>query len=282
MGLKTFKPITPGMRELVRSDFAELTRSKPEKSLLAPLKKHGGRNNQGRITVRHRGGGHKRRYRIIDFTRRDKAGVSGKVVSIEYDPNRSARIALIQYRDGEKRYIIWPVGMKVGDTVMSGPEAEIRAGNAMSLRNMPVGSTIHNIELQPGRGACMVRSAGGSAQLVAREERYSQIRLPSGEVRRVLNECYATLGQVGNPEHQGLDAGKAGRRRWLGWRPEVRGKVMSPRDHPHGGGEGRNSIGLVHPKTKWGKPALGVKTRKKQPSDRFIVRRRRIGYGQVR
>ena len=282
MGLKTFKPITPGMRELVLSDFSELTRNRPERSLLRPLHKHGGRNNQGRITVRHRGGGHKRNYRVIDFKRRGKARVPGEVAHIEYDPNRSARIALIHYRDGDKRYILWAVGLKVKDPIMSGPDAEIRTGNALPLRSIPVGTMVHNIELQPGRGGQIVRTAGGTAQLMAREERYTQIRLPSGELRRVLSECYATVGQVGNTEHQGISLGKAGRRRWLGWRPENRGKVMSPRDHPHGGGEGRNSIGLKNPKTKWGKPALGVKTRRNKRSNRLIIRPRRVGYGQVR
>ncbi len=282
MGLKTFKLITPGLRTLVRPDFAEITKSKPERSLLAPLRRRGGRNVQGKMTVRHRGGGHKRRYRIIDFKRRDKAGVPGVVHSIEYDPNRSARIALIHYIDGEKRYILWPINVKVGDPIMSGEEAEIRPGTAMPLRAMPLGSVIHNIELIPGRGAQMVRTAGGSAQLMAREERYTQIRLPSGEIRRVLSECYATIGQVGNSEHQATTIGKAGRNRWLGKRPEVRGKVMNPRDHPHGGGEARNSIGLKYPKTKWGKNALGVKTRRNKDTNRFIIKRRRIGYGTLR
>lgn len=281
MGLKQFKPITPGMRNLVRPDFAEITRDVPERSLLKPLRKRGGRNRQGRLTVRHRGGGHKRMYRQIDF-KRDNVGVPGVVASIEYDPNRSARIALIHYRDGDKRYIIWPVGLQVKDVVMAGPEAEIRVGNARPLVAMPLGTTVHNIELQPGRGAQIVRSAGASAQVMAKEDRYTQIRLPSGEIRRVLSQCYATIGRVGNPEHQAITFGKAGRVRWLGRRPEVRGKVMSPRDHPHGGGEGRNPIGLKHPKTKWGKPALGVKTRRGKRTDRFIVKRRRIGYGQVR
>jgi len=282
LGLKVFKPITPGMRELVRPDFAELTRSKPERSLLAPLRKHGGRNTQGKITVRHRGGGHKRMYRKIDFKRRDKEGVEGSVISVEYDPNRSARIALIHYRDGDKRYILWPVGLQVGSIITSGPESEIRVGSAMPMNSIPVGTMVHNIELQLGKGAQLVRSAGGAAQLMAREERYTQIRLPSGEIRRVLSTCYATIGQLGFGEHRALKLGKAGRKRWLGKRPEVRGKVMSPRAHPHGGGEGRNPIGLKGPKTKWGKPALGVKTRRSKSTDKFIVRRRRIGYGQIR
>ena len=282
MGLKTFKPITPGLRTLVRPDFIEITRSTPERSLLAPLRRRGGRNVQGKMTVRHRGGGHKRRYRIIDFKRRGKAGVPGVVATIEYDPNRTARIALIHYKDGDKRYILWPVNVKVGDPIMSGSEAEIRPGSAMSLRSMPLGTLVHNIELIPGHGAQMVRTAGGSAQVMAREEKYTQLRLPSGEIRRVLSECYATIGQVGNTEHQATTIGKAGRNRWLGKRPEVRGKVMNPRDHPHGGGEARNSIGLKYPKTKWGKNALGVKTRRNKDTNRFIIRRRRIGYGTLR
>jgi len=282
MGLKIIKPTTSGQRNLVRPDFAEITRSTPERSLLEPLPKRAGRTRQGRLTVRHRGGGHKRMFRKIDFKRRDKAGVPGVIATIEYDPNRSARIALIHYSDGEKRYILWAVGMKVGDKVMSGPEAENRVGNAMVLGSVRLGTVVHNIELQPNQGARIVRSAGAGAQVMAREERYTQLRLPSGEIRRVFNECYVTIGQVGNTEHQATTMGKAGRNRWLGKRPEVRGKVMSPRDHPHGGGEGRNPIGLKHPKTKWGKPALGVKTRRNKQSNRFIVRRRRVGYGQVR
>lgn len=234
------------------------------------------------MTVRHRGGGHKRRYRVIDFRRRDKDGVPGTVVSIEYDPNRSARIALVNYRDGDKRYILWPTGLKVDDAIMSGPDAEIVRGNALPLTAMPLGTMIHNIELALGKGGKIVRSAGGSAQVMAREERYTQIRLPSGEIRRVLSTCYATVGQVGNSEHRALSLGKAGRSIWMGRKPEVRGKVMSPRDHPHGGGEGRNSIGLIHPKTPWGKPALGKKTRRNKRTDTFILQRRRLGYGQIR
>ncbi|MBI2935234.1 MAG: 50S ribosomal protein L2 [Chloroflexi bacterium] len=281
MGVRTFKPITPSLRGLVRPDFAEITKAEPERSLLRPLRKRGGRNAGGRITVRHQGGGHKQMYRAIDFKRRDKEGVQGKVVAIEYDPNRSARLALVRYKDGEKRYILWPVGLRVGDPVMAGPNAEIRVGNALPLQAIPVGSMVHNIEFQPGRGAQIVRSAGGVAQVMAKEDRYTQIRLPSGEIRRVLSECYATMGQVGNVDHQNVTIGKAGRQRWLGRRPEVRGKVMSPRDHPHGGGEGRNPIGLSGPKTKWGKPTLGVKTRRNKKTDRFIVKRRTRGYGQV-
>ncbi|MBH51685.1 MAG: 50S ribosomal protein L2 [Chloroflexi bacterium] len=281
MGLKTFKPITAGMRKLVRPDFAEITRDYPEKSLIRSLKKRGGRNSQGRMTVRHRGGGHKRRYRVINFRRQDKAGVEGNVVSVEYDPNRSARIALVEYTDGDKRYILCPIGLKVDDGIMAGPEADVKPGNARPLSAMPLGTMIHNIELQPGKGGQIVRSAGVAAQVMAKEERYTQLRLPSGEIRRVLSQCYATIGQVGNSEHQATSFGKAGRVRWLGRRPQVRGKVMNPNDHPHGGGEARNSIGLKYPKTKWGKHALGVKTRRNKKSNKFIVRRRRIGYGQV-
>ena len=281
MPLRALKPVTPGQRGVVLQTTDDITTRRPKKSLTKGLKRRAGRDGRGRISVRHRGGGHKRRYRQIDF-RRDKRGVPGEVETIEYDPNRSARIALIHYRDGDKRYILWPTGVKVGDPIMSGTQAEIRPGNAMPLRSMPLGTVVHNIELQPGRGAQMVRSAGGSAQVMAREERYTQLRLPSGEIRRVLSEGYATVGQVGNAEHSNMTIGKAGRNRWLGKRPEVRGKVMNPRDHPHGGGEGRNPIGLRYAKTKWGKPALGVKTRRNKETNRFIVRRRRIGYGQVR
>lgn len=283
MGLKTFKPKTPGQRGLVLSDFSEITtNARPLSSLTKPLRGTGGRNNKGRVTTRHRGSGHKRMYRVIDFKRRDKAGIPGKVASVEYDPNRAARIALIYYRDGEKRYILWPVGLEVGATVMAGEQAEIRPGNALPFQAIPLGTQVHNIELQPGRGGQIVRSAGGSAQVMAREERYTQLRLPSGEIRRVLSSCYATVGQVGNLDHQNQNLGKGGRSRWMGRRPSVRGKVMSPRDHPHGGGEGRNSIGLKHPKTPWGKPALGAKTRRNKSTNKFILKRRRIGYGQVR
>jgi len=253
--------------------FDEITKDKPEKSLLLPLKKRAGRNNRGKITVRHRGGGAKRRLRIIDF-KRDKLDIPGRVAAIEYDPNRSARIALIYYVDGEKRYILAPVGLKVGDTVMSGSKAEIRPGNAMPLRSMPTGTEIHNIELQKGKGGQMVRSAGNSAQLMVKEGEYALIRLPSGEIRRVRSDCQATIGQIGNVEHQNISLGKAGRKRHMGWRPTVRGSAMTPRDHPHGGGEGRAPIGLPGPKTPWGKPALGYKTRKPKASDRMIVKRR--------
>jgi len=255
------------------STFEEITKTEPEKSLLVPLKKHSGRNFQGRITVRHRGGGHKRMYRIIDF-KRDKIGVPGKVVSIEYDPNRSARIALVQYVDGEKRYIIAPLGLKVGDTIMSGPDAEIKVGNALPLANIPVGTFIHNIELYPGRGGQLVRAAGTAAQLLAKEGDYAHIRLPSGEIRLINLKCMATIGQVGNVDHANIKLGKAGRKRWLGWRPTVRGSAMCPRDHPHGGGEGRAPIGLPYPKTPWGKHALGKKTRRRKDTDKWIIKRR--------
>jgi large subunit ribosomal protein L2 len=257
------------------STFEEITRSKPEKSLVVPLQKHAGRNNQGRVTTRHRGGGHKRMYRLIDF-KRNKPGVAAKVATIEYDPNRSSRIALLQYADGEKRYILAPVGVKVGDTLMSGPEAEIRVGNALPLRNIPLGTQVHNIELNPGQGGKMVRSAGASAQVLAKVGEEVQLRMPSGEVRIVRMDCMATLGQVGNIDHQNITIGKAGRNRHLGKRPTVRGSVMNPRDHPHGGGEGRAPIG-GQPKTPWGKPAMGYRTRHNKSTDKFIVRRRGTG-----
>ena len=256
------------------STFEEITRTTPEKSLLAPLKQRAGRNNQGRVTVRHQGGGHKRRYRIIDF-KRDKFGVPGKVSSVEYDPNRTARIALITYADGEKRYMLAPVGLKVGDKVMSGPDAEIRVGNALPIYRIPLGTQVHNIELQPGKGGQLVRSAGTSAQLLAKEGSYAQVRMPSGEVRYIHQNCLATIGQVGNIDHSNIVIGKAGRKRWLGIRPGVRGTAMDPRSHPHGGGEGRSPVGMAGPKTPWGKPALGAKTRKNKMTEKFIVRRRR-------
>ena len=274
MALKIYRPTSPGRRAMTGSTFEEITKVKPEKSLLLPLKKKAGRNNQGRITVRHRAGGAKRRLRIIDF-KRDKIGVPGRVAAIEYDPNRSARIALVYYADGEKRYILAPLGLAVGDMVMSGEDAEIRPGNTLPLRSLPSGTMIHNIELKKGKGGQLVRSAGVAAQLVAKEGQYAHIRLPSGEIRLVRSDCMATVGQVGNVDHQGISLGKAGRKRWLGWRPTVRGSAMSPRDHPHGGGEGRSPIGLPGPKTPWGKPALGHKTRKNKPSDKMIIRRRR-------
>jgi large subunit ribosomal protein L2 len=273
MPVKNYKPTSPGRRGATGYAFDEITRRKPEKSLVKPLKKSGGRNNQGRISVRHRGGGAKRRLRIIDF-RRDKPGVPGRVVSIEYDPNRSARIALIQYKDGEKRYITCPVGLKVSDTVMSGPTAEIKPGNALPLRSIPSGTMVHNLELHKGKGAQLVRGAGGSAQLLAREGDYAMVRLPSGEVRRIFAECMATVGQVSNVEHSQINLGRAGRKRLKGRRPHVRGTVMNPRDHPHGGGEGRAPIGLPGPKTPWGKPTLGYRTRRRKDTDKYIVRRR--------
>ena len=273
MALKTYRPTSPGRRGMTGSTFAEITKSKPEKSLLMPLKKNAGRNNQGRITVRHRGGGAKRRLRIIDF-KREKYGIPGRVAAIEYDPNRSANIALIFYVDGEKRYILSPQGLNVDDTIESGENAELKAGNAMPLGRIPGGTLIHNIEMERGRGAQMVRSAGGAAQLMAKEGEFTLIRLPSGEMRRIRSECMATIGQVGNVEHQNIKMGKAGRIRWLGRRPQVRGSAMNPNDHPHGGGEGRSPIGMPGPKTPWGKPALGYKTRKPKASDKLIVKRR--------
>ena len=273
MPIKQYKPTSPGRRGASGHSFQEITRSKPEKSLLAPLAKRAGRNNQGRITVRHRGGGAKRRLRVIDF-KRDNVGVPGKVASIEYDPNRSARIALVHYADGDKRYIIWPVGLRLGETVVSGPDAEIRAGNALPLKNIPSGTMIHNLELHKGKGAQLVRGAGGVAQLLAREEDYALVRLPSGEVRRIFAECMATIGQVGNVEHSQVKLGRAGRKRLMGRRPHVRGAAMNPRDHPHGGGEGRAPIGLPGPKSPWGKPTLGYRTRRNKSTSKYIVRRR--------
>ncbi len=274
MGIKVYKPTSPGRRGMTGYDFSEITKTEPERSLVEPLKKHAGRNNQGRITVRHRGGGNKRKYRIIDW-KRDKDGIPARVVSIEYDPNRSARIALVVYADGEKRYIIAPLGLKVGDEIMSGPDADIKVGNALPLADIPVGTIIHNIELEPGRGAQLVRAAGTAAQLMAKEGDYATVRLPSGEMRLIHIRCRATIGQVGNVEHGNIDLGKAGRKRHMGWRPTVRGSAMTPRDHPHGGGEGKAPIGLPGPKTPWGKPALGKKTRRNKRSDRFIIRRRK-------
>jgi large subunit ribosomal protein L2 len=273
MAIKQFKPTSPGRRGMSGFTFDEITKKKPEKSLLATRKKMAGRNQQGRITVRHRGGGPKRRIRIVDF-KRDKMGVPGKVASIEYDPGRTARIALVSYRDGEKRYIVAPVGLKVGDMIQSGPDAEVKTGNTLPLQNMPNGTVIHNIELTPGRGGQIVRSAGGSAQLMAKEGEYTLLRLPSGEMRRVLSRCMATVGQVGNVENSLIKLGKAGRTRHRRRRPQVRGSVMNPVDHPHGGGEGKAPIGLPGPKSPWGKPTLGKRTRVKKPSDKFIARRR--------
>jgi large subunit ribosomal protein L2 len=274
MPIKTYKPTSPGRRGMSVSAFEEITKTKPEKSLLAPLYKKAGRNVRGKITVRHRGGGHKRRYRLIDF-KRDKFGIPARVTSIEYDPNRSARIALLTYADGEKRYVIAPLGLMVGSALMSGPEAEIRVGNALPLANIPVGTVIHNIELQQGRGGQLVRSAGASAQLMAKEGKYAHVRLPSGEVRLIHQQCMATIGQVGNTDHGNISLGKAGRKRHRGWRPAVRGSAMSPRDHPHGGGEGKAPIGMPSPKSPWGKPTLGKKTRHNKATDKWIVRRRR-------
>ena len=275
MGIKKFRPTSPSLRQMTVSTFEEITTNEPEKSLLAPLKKTAGRNAYGRITVRHKGGGEKRKYRIIDF-KRDKDGVPGKIATIEYDPNRSANIALVHYVDGDKRYIIAPYKIQVGDNVMSGSEADIKIGNALKLKNIPVGTTIHNIELKVGKGAQLVRSAGNSAQLMAKEGKYAQVRLPSGEVRMVSMECRATIGQVGNIDHENINIGKAGRKRHMGIRPTVRGSVMNPNDHPHGGGEGRAPIGRPAPVTPWGKPALGYKTRKKnKKSNKMIVRTRR-------
>ena len=273
MAIKAYRPTSPGRRGMSGYTFDEITRDKPEKSLLIAKKSKAGRNFRGIITVRHRGGGEKRKLRIIDF-KRDKTDIPGKVASIEYDPNRSARIALIFYVDGEKRYILAPIGLNVGDTVMSGNNAEIKPGNAMPMRSMPTGIDIHNIELQKGRGGQIVRSAGTSAQLMVKEGEYALLRLPSGEIRRVRSECMATIGQIGNLEHQTISLGKAGRKRHMGWRPTVRGSAMSPRDHPHGGGEGRSPIGMPGPKTPWGKPALGYKTRKPKASDKMIIKRR--------
>lgn len=273
MGIKQYKPTSPGRRGASGYTFEEITKKKPEKSLMVPLKKKAGRNRQGRVTVRHRGGGAKRMLRLIDF-KRDKFGVPGKVAAIEYDPNRSARIALVHYADGEKRYILWPVGLKVGDTVMSGPEAEIRPGNALPLKKIPLGTAVHNLELFLKRGGQLVRSAGSSAQVMAKEERYVLVRLPSGEIRKVLADCMATIGQVGNVEHSQIKLGRAGRSRLMGRRPVVRGAAMNPCDHPHGGGEGKAPVGMPGPKTPWGKPALGYRTRRNKSSDKYIVRRR--------
>ncbi len=273
MPVKTYKPTTPSRRGMTVSDFAEITTDRPEKSLLTDLRKTGGRNVRGKVTTRHRGGGVKRAYRIIDF-KRNKIGIPARVATIEYDPNRSARIALLHYADGEKRYILAPVGLQVGDEVMSGPDAEIRPGNALPLANIPLGAMVHNVELQPGKGGQLVRSAGASAQVLAKEGNYATLRMPSGEVRMVLQTCMATIGQVSNVDHSNIKLGKAGRKRWLGIRPTVRGSAMSPRDHPHGGGEGRSPIGKDAPRTPWGKKALGVKTRRNKRTNHLIVRRR--------
>ena len=275
MALKQYNPTSAGRRHQTGYSFEEITKSRPEKSLILAVKQQAGRNNEGKLTVRHRGGGARKVIRIIDF-KRDKIGVPGKVAAIEYDPHRSARIALIFYIDGEKRYMLATQGLKVGETIMAGPDAELKPGNALPLKAMPSGTLIHNLEMEPGRGGKLVRSAGASAQLMAKEGDYAMVRLPSGEVRRIRIECYATVGVIGNEEHQTVSIGKAGRRRNMGWRSAVRGSAMTPRDHPHGGGEGRTPIGMPGPKTPWGKPALGYKTRdKSKASNKLIVKRRR-------
>lgn len=274
MAIKTYKPTTASRRNMTVTNYTQLSKVDPEKSLLEPLKKNSGRNSYGRITVRHRGGGNRRKYRVIDF-KRDKENMNATVMTLEYDPNRSAHIALVQYEDGEKRYIIAPNGLKVGDTVRSGADADIKAGNALALSDIPVGTFIHNIELYPGKGAQLVRSAGNMAQLMGKEANYALVRLPSGEMRKIAVNCKATIGQVGNIDHENVNYGKAGRTRHMGWRPTVRGSVMNPCDHPHGGGEGKSPVGRPGPVTPWGKPALGYKTRKKHNrSDKFIVKRR--------
>jgi large subunit ribosomal protein L2 len=273
MGIRVYKPTSAARRGMTVSDFGEITRVRPQRSLLRPLRKRAGRNFRGKITVRHRGGGHKRQYRIVDF-KRDKVGIPAKVESIEYDPNRSARIALLLYADGERRYIVAPLGLTVGDNVMSGPGAEPRVGNALPVGLIPQGTMVHNVELQPGRGGQLVRSAGTAAQILAKEGDYAQVRLPSGEVRLISLACLATIGQVGNAEHGLVKLGKAGRSRWLGRRPAVRGSAMSPRDHPHGGGEGRSPVGMPSPKSPWGKKTLGKRTRYNKRTDKYIVRRR--------
>ena len=276
MAVKKFKPTSPGRRGMTGATFEEITKSKPERSLISPKKKSGGRNMYGRVTVRHRGGGHRRQLRKVDFKRK-KHGIPARVAAIEYDPNRSARLALLFYADGEKTYILAPLGLQVGDTVMSGPQAEVRPGNSLPLSDIPLGTVLHNIELREGKGGQMVRSAGTSAQLLGKEGAYVALRLPSGEVRRVRQTCYATIGEVGNQDHGNIKLGKAGRKRHLGIRPTVRGSAMSPRDHPHGGGEGRQPIGLPGPKSPWGKPTLGKKTRRNKKTEKYIVRHRSKG-----
>jgi large subunit ribosomal protein L2 len=274
MGIKQYKPTSPGRRSMTTLTFEEITKTEPEKSLVRAWKEAGGRNNGGKLTVRHRGGGHKRAYRIIDF-KRDKFNIPARVAAIEYDPNRSARLALLHYADGEKRYILAPVGLAVGASVMSGPEVEIHPGNALPLSNIPVGAQVHNVELKPGKGGQMARSAGAAAQLMAKEGDYVQLRLNSGEVRLVNARCLATIGQVGNLDHENVTIGKAGRARWMGRRPTVRGLAMNPVDHPHGGGEGKSGQGNPHPVSPWGMPTKGYKTRKRKDTDRFIVKRRK-------
>ncbi|HLA88039.1 MAG TPA: 50S ribosomal protein L2 [Anaerolineales bacterium] len=273
MAVKKYKPVTPGTRGMTGYTFEEITKSMPERSLLVTRPRHGGRNAHGRVTVRHRGGGARRFIRIVDF-KREKHGIPAKVAAVEYDPNRTARLALLFYVDGEKRYIIAPLELKVGDILVSGPTAEIRPGNALPISNIPVGTLIHNIEMKEGKGAQLVRSAGGAAQLLAKEGDFAQVRMPSGEVRLIHQVCYATIGQIGNLDHGNIKLGKAGRKRHMGIRPTVRGSAMSPRDHPHGGGEGRQPIGLSGPKSPWGKPTLGKKTRRNKKTDQYIVRRR--------
>jgi large subunit ribosomal protein L2 len=273
MGVKKYKPTTPGQRNMTGYTFEEITKTDPERALIRPLRKSGGRNMYGRVTVRHRGGGSRRFIRIVDF-KREKHGIPARVAAIEYDPNRTARLALLFYVDGEKRYIIAPLDLRVGDTVMSGDQAELRPGNCLPIANIPIGTLLHNIELKEGRGGQLVRSAGGAAQLLAKEGDYAQLRMPSGEVRLVRQDCYATVGQVGNLDHSNIKLGKAGRKRHKGIRPTVRGSAMSPRDHPHGGGEGRQPIGMPSPKSPWGKPTLGYKTRRNKKTEKYIIRRR--------
>lgn len=273
MAVKKYKPTTPGQRDMTGYSFDEITKSTPERSLIRPLRKHGGRNSYGRVTVRHRGGGNRQQMRIVDF-KREKHGIPARVAAIEYDPNRTARLALLFYADGEKRYIVAPLDLRVGDMVVSGAQAEVRVGNSLPIANIPVGTMVHNVELKEGKGGQLARAAGGAAQLLAKEGDYAQVRLPSGEVRLVRQNCFATIGQVGNLDHSNIKLGKAGRKRHMGIRPTVRGTAMSPRDHPHGGGEGRQPIGMPGPKSPWGKPTLGYKTRRNKRTDKFIVRRR--------
>ena len=277
MAVKTYKPVTPSLRNMTGSSFEEITKSTPERSLIRSNNKHGGRNSYGRVTVRHHGGGNRNNIRLVDF-KREKHGIPARIAAIEYDPGRTARLALLFYADGEKRYIVAPLDVKVGDTIMSGPTAEVRPGNCLPISSIPVGTLVHNIELQTGKGGQLVRSAGSAAQLLAKEGDYAQVRMPSGEVRLVRQVCYATIGQVGNVDHSNVKLGKAGRNRHLGVRPTVRGSAMTPRDHPHGGGEGRQPIGMAGPKSPWGKPTLGYKTRRNKKTDKMIVRRR----GKVR
>jgi large subunit ribosomal protein L2 len=279
MAVKVYKPITPGLRDMTGYTFEEITKSTPERSLVVLRRKFSGRNSYGKVTVRHRGGGNRQFVRIVDF-KRDKLGIPAKVSAIEYDPIRTARLALLTYADGEKRYIIAPLGLKVGDMLVSGSNVDIRVGNSMPIANIPVGTLIHNVELKEGRGGQLVRAAGGAAQLLAKEGDYAQVRMPSGEVRLVRQACYATIGQVGNVDHSNVKLGKAGRKRHMGIRPTVRGTAMSPRDHPHGGGEGRQPVGMPGPKTPWGKPARGYRTRRNKLTDKYIVRRRNVGGGR--